>query len=240
MKLLSKIKGSLVKFNSQVLMITFAHARRRPYIVHRSIEFDLDSITMSSLKKDVSSPDVDDSDSDDDLEVEEMGPKSLAAFEGRPLLGRDIDSLEEVREMGPTSLKALAGSSEKSDLGSTVQQTDNNEDSLDLVVNMGPASMKALAAAQPNENSKKVNGKLKEGMPVPQPKPRRKPPAQEDKNLTDVHAENARLRGQKVELEQQLDRTKRDSDARAKQQEKMIGRLTAQLEVQSDLYCICT
>lgn len=193
---------------------------------------------MSSLKKDISSPDVDDSDSDDDLDnVEEMGPKSLAAFEGRPLLGRDIDSLEEVREVGPTSLIALA---DKLDLGPTVQQTDTNEDSLDLVVNMGPASMKALAASQPNENSKKVNGKLKEGMPVPQPKPRRKAQAQEDKNLTDVHAENARLRGQKVELEQQLDRTKRDSDARAKQQEKMIGKLTAQLEVQSYLYCIYT
>jgi hypothetical protein len=59
--------------------------------------------------------------------------------------------------------------------------------------------------------------------------PRRKP--QEDKHLTDLDAENARLKGQKGDLEQQLERAKRESDARAKQQETMIGKFTAQLEV---------
>ena len=171
-----------------------------------------------SIDKGVYSPSFDDDDSD--LSLEPMGLESIAAMkEGRSLLERgEEDSLKEV---GPASMAALT-----------------EQDSLDLV-EMGPTSMAAFAAARPTVagKSKEVNGELKEGsVPVPQPKPRRKPQAQEDKNLTDLYAENARLRGQKVELEQQLDRAKREGDDRAKQQEKMIGRLTAQLEVQSEQY----
>ena len=172
-----------------------------------------------SIDKGVYSPSFDDDDSD--LSLEPMGLESIAAMkEGRSLLERgEEDSLKEV---GPASMAALT----------------EEQDSLDLV-EMGPTSMAAFAATRPTVagKSKEVNGVLKEGsVPVPQPKPRRKPQAQEDKNLTDLYAENARLRGQKVELEQQLDRTKREGDDRAKQQEKMIGRLTAQLEVQSEQY----
>jgi hypothetical protein len=175
-------------------------------------------MSVDSLRKGVYTASLDDDDSD--LSLQPVGPKSLAAMrEGRSLLKRDEDSLD-VEEMGPKSMAALA------DLGP--EMNDNiNEDSLDLV-EVGPKSMAAFAATQPT--GKEVNSKLKEGgVLVPQPKPRKKP--QEDKHLTDLHAENARLRGQKGALEEQLDRAKRESDARAKQQEKMIGGLTAQLEV---------
>ncbi len=184
-------------------------------------------MSTDSLRKGVYTASLDDDDSD--LSLEPVGPKSLAAMrEGRSLLKRDEDSLD-VEEMGPKSMAAFAG---REDLG---QETDDGEDSL-KVINMGPASMAAFAADQPIGNSKEVKGKLKEGgVTVPQPKPRKKP--QEDKHLTDLYAENARLRGQTMDLEQQLERAKRDSDTKAKQQETMIGRLTAQLEV--SLSCIC-
>lgn len=182
-------------------------------------------MSIDALKKGVYSPSFDDDDSD--LSLEQMGPESIAAMrEGRLLLERsEEDSLKEV---GPESMAVLT------------EEMDDNEDSLDLV-EIGPTSMAAFAAARPTVagKSKEVNGEVK-GVTQPKAKPRRKPQAQEDKNLTDIYAENARLRAQKVELEQQLDRTRREGDDRAKQQEKMIGRLTAQLEVQSDLYCICT
>ena len=169
-------------------------------------------------------------DDDDDLSLEEIGPKSMGLLQGRPLLGsiaqQVSDSDDSLKEMGLKSMAILEG---KAVLGpGALQEMDENEDSLKEV---GPKSMAILAAGKSTADGPtghEVNGK--ESVPVPQPRPRKKPQT-EDKHLTDVLAENAKLKGQNTELGQRLDHERRESEAKARQQTELIARLRTQLEV---------
>ena len=120
----------------------------------------------------------------------------------------DDDSELSLEEEGPKSIAIL-----------------QRELSLEEV---GPKSMAILAGrSNVGPNRQEVNGR--EGVPVPQPKPRKKP--QEDKQVEELLAENTKLKGQKADLAQQLDSEKRESVAQARQQDELIASLRTQLEV---------
>ena len=120
----------------------------------------------------------------------------------------DDDSELSLEEVGPKSIAIL-----QRDL------------SLEEV---GPKSMAILAGRSTVEPTRQeVNGK--EGIPVPQPRPRKKP--QEDKQVAELLAENTKLKGHKADLAQQLEREKRESETRARQQDELIATLRTQLEV---------
>ena len=99
-------------------------------------------------------------------------------------------------------------------------------DDLDLE-EVGLTSMLILTG-KAEDTGQKVNGKEAVTVPVPQPRPRKK---LEEKQVAELVSENKTLKSQKEDLATRLDRAKRDSAAKSKQQDKLIADLKALLLV---------
>lgn len=137
--------------------------------------------------------------------------------------GNRLDSLDDdgsepdsLQEMSPMSIAFVEGKPIRPTTG---------------LQEVGPMSMAFLTAGQAAEPTRQeVNGK--EDVPVPQPRPRKIPPQVEEKKVAELVSENTKLKTQNAELAQQLDREKRENEAKVKQHTNLITSLTAQLEVQ--------
>ena len=137
----------------------------------------------------------------------------------------DDDSELSLEELGPKSMAILQRDLSLEEVGPKSMAILQRDLSLEEV---GLKSMAILAAGRSTvgPTRQEVNGK--EGA-VPQPKPRKKP--QEDKQVAELLAENTKLTGQKADLAKQLDYEKRESEARARQQDELIASLRTLLEV---------